>query len=1076
MDDRMEEDNTQRGVKRGRSAEYPRGTLKRIVVHNFMTYSYARLEAEPKLNVILGPNGTGKSSVVCALCLALAGSPQLLARQSHNRSFVRRGATEGYAEVTVSGGNGTDYTIRRCINSSDDSSVWSVNGSSATLEDVKKLKKEMNIQLDNLLQFMPQDRVVEFSNLSPISLLLETERAIGDADLYDKHKQLIELGNQSRMQHTTKNHVQTSLEKVKSELEDMEMDVARVRKRDELLQESENIKAKVMWVGIWDLKAKCDDTKSKLQMGLEQKKKCERELKHAATPGRAMKARLEALQKEITQSENNSFPLQGNLERYNEALNDFESDMATRQEKITSLNRESQKYHADIQRTKDRIAEYQSQLASHIEFPAESLRRMEQINPEIVDIRTKLRAEGKSLDERESRREHHSRHIKLRQDYIEKISRATAQRVMQLEKRRDKFVGLFNAYEWVRANKDKFKGEVYGPLIAEVSVKENYHAAVLEQMVAISTWSCFVVSNSEDMWLLRKQLPAMNIMRDVNVIVVPDANEPLKRNNTDMTIPEVGIHNTLDQVFDAPHMVKLALNLQHGVTEVYVGNQDTENNAQKVLYGYNQVKKLATPNSIYGVIVSRYGNNARTIQTSGLRGPSLLRSGGKNEEVAKIKEEIVGLQRDVVELDKEMQERRLHMESLHEENAKLAQELKDLKQNRDEITKNKAKLSKEISALNQSLICKERQPDPKDKKADLEKQKEDAKRDIVEKVKETMKLQRVIVEQHNVMGAKQYALKELELLVTLQTRRVQHFKVALDRVNMRVNQLRSFVAEDEKRFKTQEHIAQGTYPLDANLRKKFEEYPDGADDLEELSHQKECEAAGINCNNTQALQDYQKRKKEVEMLTKQMEKEQSMVDQIADRIAVIKSDWLPRLTATVEKVNKTFMRNFKLIGSVGEVELAGEEKHGDDYRSYALEIRVKFRNTESLKALDSSTQSGGERSVSTMLYLISLQSVTRTPFRVVDEINQGMDAVNERKIFDILVASAGNEGTPQCFLLTPKLLPDLNFNENVTVQAIFNGPEVPPSSEQEEGEDQILGQLLGSRLSLSNKRSTAARH
>lgn len=42
---------------------------------------------------------------------------------------------------------------------------------------------------------MPQDRVSEFSNLSPTNLLLETERAIGDADLYDKHKKLIELSH-----------------------------------------------------------------------------------------------------------------------------------------------------------------------------------------------------------------------------------------------------------------------------------------------------------------------------------------------------------------------------------------------------------------------------------------------------------------------------------------------------------------------------------------------------------------------------------------------------------------------------------------------------------------------------------------------------------------------------------------------------------------------------------------------------------------------------------------------------------------------------------------------------------------
>ena len=34
------------------------------------------------------------------------------------------------------------------------------------------------------------------------------------------------------------------------------------------------------------------------------------------------------------------------------------------------------------------------------------------------------------------------------------------------------------------------------------------------------------------------------------------------------------------------------------------------------------------------------------------------------------------------------------------------------------------------------------------------------------------------------------------------------------------------------------------------------------------------------------------------------------------------------------------------------------------------------------------------------------QGVTVTPFRVVDEINQGMDPVNERKIFKQLVRAA----------------------------------------------------------------------
>jgi hypothetical protein len=65
--------------------------------------------------------------------------------------------------------------------------------------------------------------------------------------------------------------------------------------------------------------------------------------------------------------------------------------------------------------------------------------------------------------------------------------------------------------------------------------------------------------------------------------------------------------------------------------------------------------------------------------------------------------------------------------------------------------------------------------------------------------------------------------------------------------------------------------------------------------------------------------------------------------------------------------------------------------------------------------------------------------VTVTPFRVVDEINQGMDPANERKVFEQLVTASCKEGTPQCFLLTPKLLPDLPFTE-VRGARSFGGP------------------------------------
>ena len=81
-----------------------------------------------------------------------------------------------------------------------------------------------------------------------------------------------------------------------------------------------------------------------------------------------------------------------------------------------------------------------------------------------------------------------------------------------------------------------------------------------------------------------------------------------------------------------------------------------------------------------------------------------------------------------------------------------------------------------------------------------------------------------------------------------------------------------------------------------------------------------------------------------------------------------------------------------------------------------------------------------ERSVSTMLYMASLHSITKCPFRLVDEINQGMDSRNERMIFDVLKSVTCTDGSPQFFLITPKLLPGLEFTKHMKVINIMNGP------------------------------------
>lgn len=81
--------------------------------------------------------------------------------------------------------------------------------------------------------------------------------------------------------------------------------------------------------------------------------------------------------------------------------------------------------------------------------------------------------------------------------------------------------------------------------------------------------------------------------------------------------------------------------------------------------------------------------------------------------------------------------------------------------------------------------------------------------------------------------------------------------------------------------------------------------------------------------------------------------------------------------------------------------------------------------------------------MSTIFYLMSLQSLARAPFRVVDEINQGMDPRNERMVHERMVEIACREHTSQYFLITPKLLTGLRYDRRMKMLCIQSGEYMP---------------------------------
>lgn len=73
--------------------------------------------------------------------------------------------------------------------------------------------------------------------------------------------------------------------------------------------------------------------------------------------------------------------------------------------------------------------------------------------------------------------------------------------------------------------------------------------------------------------------------------------------------------------------------------------------------------------------------------------------------------------------------------------------------------------------------------------------------------------------------------------------------------------------------------------------------------------------------------------------------------------------------------------------------------------------------------------------------------MAQAPFRVVDEINQGMDPRNERMVHERMVDIACKEHTSQYFLITPKLLTGLRYDPRMRVLCIASGEYMPQNHE-----------------------------
>eukprot|EP00592_Proboscia_alata_P008728 CAMPEP_0194357712 /NCGR_PEP_ID=MMETSP0174-20130528/5153_1 /TAXON_ID=216777 /ORGANISM="Proboscia alata, Strain PI-D3" /LENGTH=1120 /DNA_ID=CAMNT_0039127847 /DNA_START=129 /DNA_END=3491 /DNA_ORIENTATION=+ len=1056
---------------------YKPGSVRRVKLKNFLTYHDVEFFPGSRLNIVVGANGTGKSSILCALCLGLGGNPNLLGRADDLKIFVAHNQVRAEIEVELVPEENETHVIRRSIDveATGTGSTFFLNGTKVTQKHVRKLVKDTyKIQIDNLCTFLPQDKVGNFSGFTPKELLVETEKAISP-HLYDNHLSLIEMQGKLKTDETDVVSIADKLKQLEEENEQLEREKKSMEEREKLILDIGKLKQKKAWL-------KFDESRIIAAQKKTDKENAKRNLKEAHAHLRPLREKSEAVKNQVSMVKNRAKELASEVKDQDRSFEKCMSKYDKFQDEIESCGQEVNSIDS-LQRRAQKEVEKQSRKVDELNKQFEQYPAQDELN----DARNKTQQELRAIKGRLDRAKKEMNAVNAKADELHSRSQTLERKLkkMQDDKAQRKArifrtqPNLKNTFNFIDSNREMFRRPVHGPIVCTIDPKNVNAATFVEQHVPNTTLKSYVVECDEDYNLLYREVNEKRNM-PINIIKVPQGRlESIKRMYSDekmnMFKSDHGVLGYLDELIKCPDAVLQALINFSNLHSVLVGNEKTQESLDR--HGLLDILSekedgSGKPQASCIFSMSRGKSYKYTSQVSRFSGKIFLRV----DDVLPAKMLAPGIpqqQKDVLieELD-QIQSQKLELEPV----AQAARETYQVIEAEGKDGHQKLNETKRILGDFKTLMLKVATAKRKleDVNQEASKDYEAEKHSLIKKLKKHVQSSIQMLEaggsSHDKLMTATYMLAGNKMtvdgLVACAQRmeeRITEKESASKALEDVYNEISRAFVQARDNLRKLKNEADKIAPLksadgtELPLKAELEALPESLDEVEIRLEEAVDKVESIQ-DNPEVLQAYEQRKLEIERTKKRLGGlEQEKNDKITELESIL-APWEAALMNTVKKVNVLFSKYMKDLGCAGEIRLKtadddnvnSEDGYGD-FREWGVEILVKFREKSSLQVLSARVQSGGERSVSTIMYLMALQELMVAPFRCVDEINQGLDERNERLVFRRIVENSTKipnnahslcDHSGQYFLITPKLLPNLTDMENeaVTLLFIFNGP------------------------------------
>lgn len=216
------------------------------------------------------------------------------------------------------------------------------------MKSVLELARSFSIQIDNLCQFLPQDKVVEFAGMTPVELLSSTQRAAAPEEMLEWHNLLKELRADQKKLQAQHASDQETLANLENRQQMQRADVER-------LQERARIQERVKMLQIVRPFAKYREARRKHQEAKQRRKDATtamKELEHEVEPSlRAVNAK----QQYREQVDAAVKAQRRAVERADAAADDLNAKMQGMEDRLKDLRQENQGQKQRARQSRDEI-------------------------------------------------------------------------------------------------------------------------------------------------------------------------------------------------------------------------------------------------------------------------------------------------------------------------------------------------------------------------------------------------------------------------------------------------------------------------------------------------------------------------------------------------------------------------------------------------------------------------------------------------------------------------------------------------------------------------------------------------